>query len=128
MRIQIVTRHCDVPSRVRERAESRVRKLVRYEPRLSAAELIFQEEKHNRKVEGILSVDGEEPVVARGQGTEFKAAVDQVADRLARMLRRRRDQHLDHQGPRHAGTEEVVENARAAEHREAPEAERATAD
>lgn len=115
MRIQIVTRHCDVPSRVRERAESRVRKLVRYEPRLSAAELIFEEEKHLRKVEGILSVDGEEPVVARGEGTEFRAAVDQVGDRLARMLRRRRDQHLDHQGPRHAGTEQAAETERAAE-------------
>lgn len=100
MRVQIARRHCELPEAVRERARNRVSRLTRYDDRLSAAELIFEEEKHLKKVEGILSVDRDEPVVAHGEGDDFRAAVDQMVDRLARILRRRRSQVRDHQAPR----------------------------
>lgn len=100
MRVQITARHCDVPEPVRDRTETQVRKLTRYDPRVSSAEIVFEVEKHVKKVEGILSVDRDEPVVAHGEGDDFRPAVDQMVDRLGRILRRRRSQRTDHQASR----------------------------
>jgi ribosomal subunit interface protein len=99
MRIQIAARHCDVPNPVRDRTEEQLGKLSRYEPRLSGAEVTFETEKHLKKVEAVLKVDREEPVIAGGEGAEFREAVDQMVDRLSRMLRRRRDQKKDYHRP-----------------------------
>ncbi len=74
-------------------------RLRRVEPRAARAEIIFQEERHLKLAEGIVVVDGEEPTVARGEGSDFRAALDQMSDRLRRMLRRRRERVRDHQGP-----------------------------
>lgn len=100
MRIQIAARHCEVPEALRQRAETQLRKMLRYEPRLSGAELVFETEAHVKKVDAVLSVDGTDPVVARGEGLEFRDALDRLADRLRRRLRRRREQRRDHQAPK----------------------------
>lgn len=100
MRLQIAARHCDVPQTIRTRAERQALKLSRYDPRLTAAEIVFEVEKHTKRVEGIFSLDGQEPVVTKGEGTEFRAALDQMLDRAGRMLKRQREQHRDHQGPK----------------------------
>ncbi len=98
MRVQITARHCEISETVRERAESLMGRLTRYDRRVSAAEVVFDEERHTRKVEAIVSVDRDEPVVASGEGSDFVAALDQMADRLGKILRRRRAQVTDHQG------------------------------
>lgn len=96
MRVQIAARHCDIPQTVRDRTEEQLGKLSRYEPRLSGAEVVFEVEKHLKKVDAVLKVDREEPVVAGGEGEEFREALDQMVDRLSRILRRRRKQKKDY--------------------------------
>ena len=96
MRVQIAARHCEIPDTVKLRTEEQMEKLSKYEPRLSGAEVVFEVEKHLKKVDAILKVDREEPVVAGGEGTEFREAVDQMVDRLSRILRRRRKQMKDY--------------------------------
>lgn len=103
MRVQIAARHCEIPDTVRDRTEDQLGKLSRYEPRLAGAEVVFEVEKHRKKVDAILRVDREEPVLASGEGEEFREAVDQMVDRLSRMLRRRRKQMKDYH--RSGGTE-----------------------
>lgn len=100
MRIQVAARHCELPDSVRKRTEEQINRLAKYDPRVSAAEVVFEEEKRVRKVEVILSVDRSDPVVATGEGEEFRTALDKVVDRLSRILRRQRDQAKSHQGPR----------------------------
>ena len=97
MRIQIAARHCEIPDAVRSRTEEQLGKLSRYDPRLAGAEVVFEVEKHLKKVDAILKVEREEPVVAGGEGAEFREAVDQMVDRLSRMLRRRRKLRKDRQ-------------------------------
>lgn len=97
MRIQVSARRCRVPDPVRDRSRSGVEALARYESRLSSARVVFQEEGHRKSVEILLTVDGAEPVVASGQGRDFKRALDRTLDRLGRILRRRHAQRLDHQ-------------------------------
>ena len=99
MRVQITERPCDVPNDVLERTEDQIASLSKYEQRATAAEVVFVEEKHSRNVEVIIHVDGAGPVVAHGDGAEFRSALDQAVDRLARMLRRRRKRRRDHQAP-----------------------------
>lgn len=100
MRVQIAARHCDIPDSVRRRTEEQISRLGKYDPRVNGADVVFEEEKRIRKIEVILSVDGSDPVVARGEGQEFRTALDKVADRLSRMLKRQRSQLTERQGPR----------------------------
>ncbi len=100
MRVQFVARHCEIPPSIRARAEEQVRDLQRFDPRLSSASLVFDAERHLKKVEGVLVLDGTEPAVAQGEGDEFRPALEQVVDRLGRILRRRRDQATNHRGPK----------------------------
>jgi len=97
MRVQIAARHCEIPDSVRSRTEEQLGKLSRYDPRLTGAEVVFEVEKHLKKVDAILKVEREGPVVAGGEGAEFREAVDQMVDRLSRMLRRRRKLRKDRQ-------------------------------
>jgi ribosomal subunit interface protein len=100
MRVQITARHCEVPPAVQSRAEEQLGKLSRYDRRLSGAEVVFEVEKHVKRVEAVLKVDREEPLVAAGEGTEFREALDRMVGRLSRMLKRRRSQKKDyHRSP-----------------------------
>lgn len=104
MRVRIAARHCEVPDSARSRAETQVGKLTKFEPRLSAAEVTFEVEKHLKIVEAVLTIDREEPVVAKGEGPEFRQAVDLMTDRLAKILKRRRSLKTDRKGPSVAKT------------------------
>ena len=99
MRVQITERHCRVPRDVTERAETRVASLAKYSPRASHAEVVFTEENVDRVVEVIMHVDGGEPIVARAEDAEFRAALDKVVDKLGRRLRKQRERRKDHQAP-----------------------------
>lgn len=100
MRVQIAARHCDIPDSVRRRTEEQITRIGKYDNRVAGAEVVFEEEKRTRRVEVILSVNGGEPVVAHGEGEEFRTALDKVVDRLSRILKRQRAQLTNHQGPR----------------------------
>lgn len=99
MRIKIAARHCEIRDSVRERTIEQMERLTKYHPRVTGADVVFSEVKRSKAVEVILSVDGGEPVVAHAEGEEFRTALDKVADRLGRMLRRRRSVRTDHQAP-----------------------------
>ncbi|MFV2006677.1 MAG: ribosome hibernation-promoting factor, HPF/YfiA family [Longimicrobiales bacterium] len=100
MRVQISSRRIELPDAVMDRTRDQLQKLTRYEPDLRAAEVIFKSSKRNKSVEAVLHIDSREPKVATGEGDTFQGALDQLVDRLGRMLRRGRDQRRDHQGPR----------------------------
>lgn len=99
MRVSIAARHCEVSDAARQRTEEQIGKLTKFEPRLSAAEVTFEVEKHLKKVEAVLTVDRDDPVVAGAEGTEFREAVDLMADRLAKILKRRRSQKTNRKAP-----------------------------
>ena len=99
MRTQIAARHCDVPKDVLARAEEQIQKLTRYDSRVSSAEVVFTEEKHSKKAEIILHIDGTAPLVAHAEESDFRSALDKTLDRLGRMLKRQRQRHRDHHAP-----------------------------
>ena len=99
MRVQITERHCKVPPDVLERTMEQIEALAKYDARASAADVVYEEVKVTRKVEVIVHIDGARPVVAHGDGADFRIALDQVCGRLARMLRKRRERRRNHQAP-----------------------------
>lgn len=90
MRVQITARKCDVPGEARERATALIQKLQKFDSALQSADLVFQEEGHLKQVDGILSIARSEPVVATGAGQDFNSAADDLAEKLSKILRRRR--------------------------------------
>ena len=109
MRVQISSRHTDVPDAVMDRTQDQLQKLTRYDPDLRAAEVIFDSNRRKKLVEAVLHIDGREPKIARGEGDTFQGALDQLVDRLGRMLRRGRDQRRDHQAPKLSETVSDIE-------------------
>lgn len=95
MRVQITTRKCEVPQDAQDRTTSLIEKLQKFEPSLQSAELVFEEERGVKQIGGILKISRSEPVVATGTGAEFTSAADDLADKLGKILRRRRSQIRD---------------------------------
>lgn len=99
MRVQITERHCNVPDEVLERTVAQMQSLLRYQPRAAAAEVVYTEEKLTRRIEVMIHVDGGEPILAHGEGDEFRTALDRVVERVRRRLRRQRQRKRDHHAP-----------------------------
>ncbi len=98
MEVRITCRQCKVPDRIKTRVTEKVERLTRYEPRLSGAEVFFWEDGRERVAEAVLSVHGSDQVFAKASEDEFGRAVDRMADRLAVLLRKGREQRTDHRG------------------------------
>jgi putative sigma-54 modulation protein len=99
VRVQVTARHCEVPDDVRARTESQVLALAKYESRATAVDVVFSDEKHARKIELLVHIDGAEPVAAHGEGGDFRAALSEGIDRVSRMLRKQHDRRRDHKAP-----------------------------
>ena len=97
MDVVITARHCTVPDPVRLRTAERFERLQRYHPRMVSADAIFHTENGAHHVETrVLVARGGQPLVARGSGDGFRAALDQALDRLGRQLRRQRERRTMH--------------------------------
>ena len=99
MEVRITSRHTTLPESLRARTEELLSKLKKYDARVSVVEIIFDEEKNSKKIEGILHIDRSDTIVATGEGGEFSEALSQVNVRLVRQLRKLREQRKDHRAP-----------------------------
>jgi ribosomal subunit interface protein len=99
MDVRITNRRGTVSPGLREYAETRARKLTRYEPRILAIELLFDEDHGQVSVEGRADVAGAPTVVARSEADSGRSALDHMLQRLGRQLRRKRSKRVDHQAP-----------------------------
>jgi ribosomal subunit interface protein len=97
MHVQITARHCNLSDDIHERARTLAERWPRFDRATSAARLVFEIQGLDHKVEAIVSRDRQEPVVATGQGSDFRAALDEVDGRIGRMLRRDNEKRKDHQ-------------------------------
>ena len=99
MEVRITSRHTTLSESLRARTEELLSKLKKYDDRVSVVEVIFDEEKNSKKIEGILHIDRSDTIIATGEGEDFSEALSQVNVRLARQLRKLSDQTKDHRAP-----------------------------
>ncbi|MGI9626645.1 MAG: HPF/RaiA family ribosome-associated protein [Longimicrobiales bacterium] len=88
MHIQITARGVEVSDQLRERAEELAERWVRYEPLASAARLVFEAQGQSHTVEALISRDRLDPVACKGEGPDFRTALDELGERASKILRR----------------------------------------
>ena len=96
MEVRITSRNATLPESLRARTEELLSKLNKYGARVSVIDVVFDEEKNTKKIEGILHIDRSAPIIATGEGDEFNEALSQLNDRLGRQLRKLQKQVNDH--------------------------------
>ncbi len=99
MEVRITSRHTTLPESLRARTEELLAKLNKYDARVSVAAVVFDEVKNSKKIEVILHIDRNAPIVATGEGDEFSEALSQVNERLVRQVRKLHEQTKDHRAP-----------------------------
>jgi len=96
MLINVSARHCRVADSIRRRAEDRLRRMVRFEPRVDSADVVFEHDHGLYAVEVRAFVTGRSTVIAHAAAADARSALDQVLSRLGTQLRRQRDRSREH--------------------------------
>lgn len=99
MDIRITFRRGKLTDGFRDRALERTRKLTKFEPRLIAVELLFDEDHGKVVAEARADVPGVPALIARADADSHRKALDQVVSRLSRQLKKERSKRVDHQAP-----------------------------
>ncbi len=99
MRVTITERHGEISPRLRQRIESRVGAVVKYESRATQAEVTCVDEGHTKTIEAVVHIDGSPHVVAKARSDDFRSAFSEMMDRLRRQLKDGRERRRDHQAP-----------------------------
>ncbi len=100
MKIQIAARKCELTDEVRDRVVQLSEKWPKFDSALSNAQLIFRIDGRDHVVEVILSIDRRDQAVAKGQADNFRAALDDLDQKVTRLLRRQREKRTHHQAER----------------------------
>ena len=88
MQTTITARHCEISDGLRERTQAVVERLGSMAPRAMESAVVFDSEGTQQTVELRLHVAGGEILVARGEGTDHRTALDRAEERLRRQLER----------------------------------------
>lgn len=99
MDVRITNRRGTASPAARDYAEERAGKLAKYDPRLIAIEILFDEDHGQVAVEGRAEVAGGPTLVARSEADSSRGAIDRMLQRLGRQIRRQRSKHIEHQAP-----------------------------
>jgi ribosomal subunit interface protein len=97
MDVRITTRHANLSDGFRALAEERAIKLTKYEPRLIAVDLLFDDDHGVFATEARAEVPGRPPMIARTENGDRRTALDETLRKLGRQLRRERSKRVDHQ-------------------------------
>lgn len=109
MQINISTRHGHLSEATQAKITSRVEKLLRYNDRLAAVDVIVDlEHKETPGVEFRVSVEKAEDLVATVQEENLMAAVESGLRKVEQQLRKHKEKMIDHRG---TGRRTVVPDA-----------------
>lgn len=95
MQSTITGRHIEVTPALKDYVDSKFERLERHHEPPTSAQVILTVEKLSHKAEGILHVAGE-TVYAEATEQDMYAAIDMLADKLDRQLRRHKERRTDH--------------------------------
>jgi ribosomal subunit interface protein len=88
MQPTITARHCEISEALRERAITVIQRLGNLASRSMEATVVFDTDGIQQTVEIRLHVPRGEVLVARGEGTDHRSALDRAEERLKRQLER----------------------------------------
>lgn len=88
MRIEITGRHLEVTSPIREYAESKCQKLLRFFNGVQEIDVVLSQEPHNREFEAEIRVDvpKHDDFVAKSRGNNIYECIDATVSKVSRQL------------------------------------------
>ena len=95
MPIRITAHGCEVKPPLRERVEILSQRWPRFDPAVMDISVIFRLEGRSHTVEAIVSRSRRQPLVARGEGPDFRVALDDLDTHVKRRLKRDRSRRKD---------------------------------
>ena len=63
MKTRIITRHCEISQSLRDRTHEVLDKLDRFDPRVTAVDVTFDEQKRLRRIDALVKIRGDDHVV-----------------------------------------------------------------
>lgn len=104
MQINIIAKHVDIPTEVREHIGERVEKLSRFYDRILEVEVILGHESEQFTAEMIVHVERKHTFVASDSGPDTYALVDIITEKISRQLVKHKEKLKNH---KHEGKLEI---------------------
>lgn len=95
MQNTITGRHIEVTPALKEYVNTKLERLERHHEPPTSTQMILAVEKLNHKAEGIMKISGE-TICAKAVEGDMYAAIDAVADKLDRQLKRHKEMRSSH--------------------------------
>ncbi len=95
MTTRITAHGCEVNPGLRDRAESLAQRWPRFDPAVMDVSVVFRLQGRSHTVEAIVSRSRRQPIVARGEGPDFRVALDDLDTHIKRRLKRDRSRRKE---------------------------------
>ncbi len=96
MPTRIAAHGCEITEATRDRARALAERWPRFDPATMGVRFVFQIEGRSHTAEAIVSRRRRQPVVARGRGSNFRAALDELDEHVRRILIRDRTRRKEY--------------------------------
>lgn len=96
MQISVSGRHLRLSQDTRDYAHSKASKLSQFFDKIQKVDVIVSKEGSNYAVEVIVKPDGHDSIVGRDCGTEVKACIDVILDKLERQVTKHKEKIRNH--------------------------------
>jgi putative sigma-54 modulation protein len=106
LNIRVTGRTEDVTSGMKQKAQQKVSKLLRFYDRITWVDVVLGGDKERRVAEVTAGLSRGNTVVGKAKSTDMYAAIDLAIDKIARQLRKHKEKLKDHR-PRRAGSSEA---------------------
>lgn len=99
MTTRITAQGCEIDSAEREQAETLAQRWPRFDPAIMDISFVFQLQGRSRFAEAIVSRSRRQPVVATGEGPDFRTALNELDQHVKRILKRDRKRRKEFTRP-----------------------------
>ena len=96
--IDISSRHGQVSDRMREYAQKKAEKLIRYNDQTSRIEVVVDGPHESPEIEMVVHMDHHDHLVATAKDEHFNAAMDSVTSKMERQLVKLKEKTKNHKG------------------------------
>jgi len=103
VRLSVTGRHMEITGSMRQYAEDKARKLTRFYDRIEAIEVVVDRESVRYRVDMVVRTDHRHTFVGQVDAREFYEAIDLVADKLQRQLKKHKEKQRNRKHPAKSG-------------------------
>ena len=91
MQVQITAQGCELANAIRQRAEATAAHWRRFDLAATNASFVFRIEGRTHSAEAVVHRRRLEPVVAHAEASNFRSALDELDERMKRILKKDRE-------------------------------------